>query len=173
MDECGSDRGKNATVRGVHAMLHSALDRAAKERLVSEHAKHPDNPCSSPPPERAPCTTRIPWFPPPTHPERRRAGTPPVPRPVPHLRHPGPPERCGHQDGLHHAGTLRRRIHPPHLHPHHPPETGRSRPGHGQPHDTGAMTTSKERKQRTVRKARLPERYAAVFHPCPKGMSWQ
>ena len=33
-------------------------------------------------------------------------------------------KRRGPQDGLRDAGTLRCRVHPPHLHPHHPPEAG-------------------------------------------------
>ncbi len=43
------------------------------------------------------------------------------------LRHPGPPKRHRRQDRLHHAGLLRRRLHPAHLHPRHPPIPRRRR----------------------------------------------
>ena len=33
-----------------------------------------------------------------------------------------------------HSGTLRRRVHPPHLHPYYPPEAGRGSSDHGEPH---------------------------------------
>ena len=47
--------------------------------------------------------------------EARRIAGASLPRPAPHLRHPGPAERCGHQNRLRYAGPLLRRLHPGHL----------------------------------------------------------
>lgn len=118
-----------------------SIPQEAVDLLIQEHAKHPGNPwlfSSSRTGEMYPFGLR--GHVASAHPQGRRAGASPVPRPPPHLRHPGPSEQRGHQDGLCHAGALRRRIYPPHLHPHHPPEAGRSRPDHGQPHGAGTVT---------------------------------
>ena len=88
-------------------------------------------------------------------------------RPPPYLRHPGPPERRRHQDGVRHSGPLRRRIYPAGLHPHYSPETGRGSPDHGQPHGAGEITTSKESKTAHRAGTSLPVR--CVFSPVPKG----
>ena len=54
------------------------------------------------------------------------------------------------------AGPLRCRIHTPHLHPRHPPKTGRSRPDHGQLHGTGDVNA--ENDKNTGEETELPLR---------------
>ena len=56
-----------------------------------------------------------------------------------------PAKRRGRENGQQYAGTLRRRIHTPHLHPRHPPKTRRSRADHRQLHGTGDVSQSKKR----------------------------
>ncbi len=46
-------------------------------------------------------------------------GVHPLPQPQTHLRDSGPPERRRYENSRQYAGTLRRRLHPPHLHPRH------------------------------------------------------
>jgi len=52
--------------------------------------------------------------------------------------------RC--ENRLLHAGTLRRRVHPPHLHPRHTAKARRGRTDNGQLHGTGHVTSDAEAK---------------------------
>ena len=76
--------------------------------------------------------------------------------------------RC--ENRLLHAGTLRRRVHPPHLHPRHTAKARRGRTDNGQLHGTGHVTSyplifSPFRTSRRVgqgvgqRKQRIPEKF--------------
>ena len=71
-----------------------------------------------------------------------------------HICNPGTAKRRGHQDGIQYVGPLRRRIHPPHLHPRHQTEAGRSSGNHGQLHGAGHVSTKEQKIQ--GRKAELP-----------------
>ena len=70
-----------------------------------------------------------------------------ITRSAAHLRNHGSAKRRGHQDGIQHAGPLRRRIHAPHLHPRHPTKTGRSSGHDGCLHGADVVKT-KIRKSR-------------------------
>ena len=54
-----------------------------------------------------------------------------------HIRDPGSPERCGCENGFQYAGTLRRRLHPPHLRPRHQTATEQSSGDNGKFYGTG------------------------------------
>lgn len=50
--------------------------------------------------------------------------------------------------------ALRRRVHAPNLHPHHPPKAGRGRPGHGQSYGAGAVRNAvRAKKNNTAHQA--------------------
>ena len=53
------------------------------------------------------------------NPEGRWAGAHPLPRPQTHLRDFSTTKRSRHENNQQYAGTLRRRFHPPYLHPRH------------------------------------------------------
>ena len=65
-----------------------------------------------------------------------------------HICHAGFTKWRGRQNRQQYARPLRCRIHTPHLHPRHPPETGRGRTNNGQLHGAGDVSQSK-REERT------------------------
>ena len=69
------------------------------------------------------------------NPQGCRTGTHPLPRSEAYLRYLGPAKRCGHQDRLQYAGTLRCRVHLAHLHPRHPADAGPGGGNHREFHD--------------------------------------
>ncbi len=71
--------------------------------------------------------------------------------------------RC--ENRLLHAGTLRRRVHPPHLHPRHTAKARRGRTDNGQLHGTGHVTSDAEAKDhRAGYSARWPLFLFAPFN---------
>ena len=79
-----------------------------------------------------------------------------ITRPAAHLRHHSPPEWRGCKDRVLHAGPLRRRIHPPHLHPRHPAKAGRGSSYHGQLHGTSHV----RQRKKPGGKRKLPARHS-------------
>ena len=73
-----------------------------------------------------------------------------------HICHAGFTKRRGRENRQQYAGALRCRIHTPHLHPRHPPKTGRSRTDHGQLHGTGDVKA--ENDKNTGEETELPLR---------------
>ena len=69
-----------------------------------------------------------------------RAGAYQVPRPETYVRDPGTPKRCGCENSILDAGSLRRGLHPPHLHPRNKAEARRGRTNDGQLHGTGHVS---------------------------------
>ena len=61
-----------------------------------------------------------------------------------HLRHHSPPERRRCKDGVLHAGALRCRVHPPHLHPRNKAKAGRGSSHHGQFYGTSDVEQRKK-----------------------------
>ena len=60
-------------------------------------------------------------------PQGRGAGAYQVPRPAPYLRNAGTAKRCGCESRQQHAGSLRRRLYAPHLHPRHTADAAKGR----------------------------------------------
>ena len=81
-----------------------------------------------------------------------RAGAYQVPRPETYVRDLGTPKRRGCQNSILDARSLRRGLHPPHLHPRYEAEAGRSRTNDGQLH--GASDVSRKRMRNTGEKAK-------------------
>ena len=80
--------------------------------------------------------------------ETSRAAQDPVSRSPSHLRHPGPSERSGYQDGIRDAGALLGRLHTGHLRPRHDsgPEGGGE--SHGKSSGKCPLTPGKRQKAR-------------------------
>ena len=57
-----------------------------------------------------------------------------------YVRDPGTPKRCGCENSILDAGSLRRGLHPPHLHPRNKAEARRGRTNDGQLHGTGHVS---------------------------------
>ena len=87
-----------------------------------------------------------------------RAGAYQVPRPETYVRDLGTPKRRGCQNSILDARSLRRGLHPPHLHPRHKAEAGRSRTDDGQLH--GASDVSRKRMRNTGEGAKPPLQYS-------------
>ena len=79
-----------------------------------------------------------------------RAGAYQVPRPETYVRDLGTPKRRGCQNSILDARSLRRGLHPPHLHPRHTADAAKGRGENGQLHGadsispTGKQSTGKE-----------------------------
>ena len=121
-----------------------SIPQATVELLIEEHDKHPENPYLFP----SPVTGEM------YHPDSvvklhekilRDAGLPHIR--FHDLRHDGAAKRRGCENGVVHAGPLRRRLHPTHLHPRHTAETGGSRPNYGRLY--GACHVGQRGKNRT------------------------
>ena len=146
-----------------------SIPQEAVELLVREHTKHPDNPWLFPssrtgemyhPDSVATRHQRIIDI-------RIGPGAPPVHD----LRHTfatlALQNGRRHQDRLRHAGPLRRRIHSPHLHPHHEAKAGRGRHDHGQPHGAGTIRTARNKQHSApVGKPNFPAGALRFFRPC-------
>lgn len=125
-----------------------SIPQTAVDLLIQEHVKHPDSPYLFP----SPITGEM------YHPDSvvnlhkkilKDAGLPHIR--FHDLRHTfattalSPPKRRRRKDGVLHAWSLRRRVHPPHLHPRHTAETRRGNRHYGQLHGTGDVRQRKSR----------------------------
>ena len=86
--------------------------------------------------------------------ERRRTAAHQISRSQTYLRHVGAAKWGGCQNGILDAGTLRRGLHPAHLHPRHAAKARRSRAGHGQLHGAGDVNAESDKS--TGEEAELP-----------------
>ena len=127
-----------------------SIPQTAVDLLTQEHAKHPDSPICSP----SPLTVEMYLSDLVVNLHRkilRDAGLGHLR--FHHLRHTFTTTALqkgdGRENGVFHAGPLRRRLHPAHLHPRHPAETGRGCPNHGQLY--GADHVRQREKSRTGR----------------------
>lgn len=83
-------------------------------------------------------------------PQGRGDGAYQVPRPASYIRDPGTAKRGGRENSILDAGSLRRGLHPPHLHPRHKADAAKGRGENGQFHGadsispTGKQSTGKE-----------------------------
>ena len=111
-----------------------SIPQAAVNLLIEEHAKHPPVPL---PPHRRNVPPGLGGELTQKNPAGRGTGAHPLPRPAPHLRDHGAPERGGREDRLRHAGALRRWVHPPHIHPRHPANAEAGGGDDGRVHGTG------------------------------------
>ena len=87
-----------------------------------------------------------------------RAGAYQVPRPETYVRDLGTPKRRGCQNSILDARSLRRGLHPPHLHSRYEAEAGQSRTNDGQLH--GASDVSRKRMRNTGEGAKPSLRYS-------------
>ena len=84
------------------------------------------------------------------NPQGRGTGAYQVSRPETYVRDLGTPKRCGCENSILDAGSLRRGLHPPHLHPRHTADAAKGRGENGQFHGTdpishtGKQSTGKE-----------------------------
>lgn len=140
-----------------------SIPQTAVDLLTQEHNKHPDCPTCSPPRLPGKCTP--PYSVVNLHKKilkGRRAPPHPLPRPAAHLRYHSPSERRGCKNGVLHAGTLRCRVHSPHLHPRHTTETGRSSSHNGQLYGTDHV----RQRKRPDGKRKLHVRHSLALSAC-------
>ena len=91
-------------------------------------------------------------------PQGRGTGAYQVPRPETYVRAPGTPKRCGCENSILNAGSLRRGLYPPHLHPRYKAEARRGRTNDGQFH--GAGHVSRKKTKMPERRQKPPLRYS-------------
>ncbi len=79
-----------------------------------------------------------------------------------YIRHDSTSKRCRRKNRQQYAGPLRRRFHPPHLHPRNPPKAGAGRREDGKLHAAGQVNVGQKRAERLELPAR---KYPAVSSP--------
>ena len=80
--------------------------------------------------------------------ERCRTGTPEISRLATYIRDIGAPKRRGRENRIEYAGSFRRRLHAPHLHPRHTADAGKRSRKDGKLYGTGDV--NKQQKTQSV-----------------------
>ena len=128
-----------------------SIPQDAVELLKQEHAKTPRQSVDVPVrQDRRNVPPRLGGNTPQADPQGRGTGAYQVPRPETYIRDLGTPKRRGCQNSILDAGSLRRGLHPPHLHPRYKADAAKGRGENGQFHGTdpisptGKQSTGKE-----------------------------